>query len=122
MADGSERQRKAMDAALTANEKPARQKPSAGWYAHPKMAGTRRYWDGDKWTDHIAPVEQPRAEPKQIGVMTIARGVALGLLIALALLWAYTSLASSNDGLECETRNAERVLGERSGPLETCPE
>lgn len=30
-------------------------KPPAGWYPHPRMADTRRYWDGEKWTDHIAP-------------------------------------------------------------------
>jgi uncharacterized protein DUF2510 len=33
------------------------EKPKAppGWYAHPSMANTQRYWDGTKWTDHIAP-------------------------------------------------------------------
>jgi hypothetical protein len=32
------------------------QGPPAGWYPHPSMAGTQRYWDGSKWTDHTAPV------------------------------------------------------------------
>jgi hypothetical protein len=31
------------------------QSAPAGWYPHPSMAGTQRYWDGGKWTDHIAP-------------------------------------------------------------------
>lgn len=38
-------------------EKP---KAPAGWYPHPSMAATRRYWDGAKWTDHIAPDDGPR--------------------------------------------------------------
>ena len=29
----------------------------AGWYSHPSMADTRRYWDGQRWTDHIAPAD-----------------------------------------------------------------
>jgi len=27
----------------------------AGWYAHPTMADTQQYWDGHRWTDHVAP-------------------------------------------------------------------
>ncbi len=27
----------------------------AGWYPHPTMVNTVRYWDGSKWTDQIAP-------------------------------------------------------------------
>ncbi|GAB4007158.1 DUF2510 domain-containing protein [Nocardioides ultimimeridianus] len=27
----------------------------AGWYPHPSMADTQRYWDGQQWTEHIAP-------------------------------------------------------------------
>ena len=26
-----------------------------GWYPHPTMAGTQAYWDGQQWTDHVAP-------------------------------------------------------------------
>lgn len=29
---------------------------AAGWYPHPDMAQTLRYWDGSEWTDKIAPV------------------------------------------------------------------
>jgi hypothetical protein len=25
----------------------------AGWYPDPQQAGTRRYWDGQAWTDHV---------------------------------------------------------------------
>lgn len=36
---------------------PVKAKPAAraGWYPHPTMAETQRYWDGFRWTDHIAP-------------------------------------------------------------------
>lgn len=26
-----------------------------GWYADPQMANTQRYWDGERWTDQVAP-------------------------------------------------------------------
>jgi len=36
-------------------EEPKKAKP--GWYPHPSMIDTRRYWDGEGWTTHIAPAE-----------------------------------------------------------------
>lgn len=33
-----------------------------GWYPDPKMAGTQRYWDGARWSDHVAPA-RPAARP-----------------------------------------------------------
>lgn len=35
--------------------------PPAGWYPHPSMVGTQRYWDGSGWTDHVAPASPPAA-------------------------------------------------------------
>lgn len=32
---------------------------NAGWYPDPEMADTRRYWDGSRWTGHIAAVAPP---------------------------------------------------------------
>lgn len=32
------------------------QSAPAGWYPHPQMAGTQQYWDGARWTGHIAPM------------------------------------------------------------------
>lgn len=31
----------------------------AGWYADPDMVDTRRYWDGENWTDRVAPAGAP---------------------------------------------------------------
>ena len=34
-------------------------KAKEGWYPHPSVPGTKRWWDGEKWTDHVRP---PAAE------------------------------------------------------------
>lgn len=39
--------------------------PAAGWYPHPEMANTQRYWDGAAWTEHIAPGQPARAVPAE---------------------------------------------------------
>lgn len=44
------------------------QKPAAGWYPHPTMTDTRQYWDGDRWTDHIAPAQV--SGPGHTGLVT----------------------------------------------------
>lgn len=31
-----------------------REPPAAGWYPDPRMADTRRYWDGAGWTEHVS--------------------------------------------------------------------
>jgi hypothetical protein len=51
------------------SEKPRKPKAPAGWYPHPSMADTRRYWDGAQWSDDIAPAETaPDASTTQIGM------------------------------------------------------
>lgn len=36
----------------------------AGWYPDQNMAGTERYWDGQRWTEHVQPTAQnPGFEP-----------------------------------------------------------
>lgn len=45
--------------------------PPAGWYNDPTDPLQRRYWDGEKWTEHTAgryappAVDQPQARMKQ---------------------------------------------------------
>jgi hypothetical protein len=59
-----------------ASEKDQRTEP--GWYKH----GVRglRYWDGDKWTEHIAPAP---AKPSQgITGLQVAVAVFVGVLAA----------------------------------------
>jgi hypothetical protein len=36
----------------------------AGWYPDPQAEGQQRYWDGNAWTEHQAPIAQPR-QPDQ---------------------------------------------------------
>lgn len=52
------------------------------------MANTRRYWDGEKWTDHIAPDDTPTQSPGDLrgarhwlGVLAVA--AVFGLLGAI---------------------------------------
>ncbi|MEJ7628231.1 MAG: RDD family protein [Nocardioidaceae bacterium] len=33
--------------------------PTAGWYDDPRDASGLRYWDGEAWTEHVAPRQQP---------------------------------------------------------------
>lgn len=37
--------------------------PPAGWYPHPSMVDTVRYWDGSAWTDSVAPAGTAAAMP-----------------------------------------------------------
>lgn len=30
--------------------------PPPGWYPDPNRTGTQRYWDGQQWTEHTAPL------------------------------------------------------------------
>lgn len=42
--------------AMNQSSTPPSPPPPAGWYPHPEMVSTLRYWDGVAWTDHIAPM------------------------------------------------------------------
>lgn len=59
----SERQRRAVEHFLALEDEQAKQPspagPPPGWYTDPRMADTRRYWDGSTWTNHVAPIEPP---------------------------------------------------------------
>ena len=37
--------------------------PPAGWYPDPEQAAQQRYWDGQQWTEHRAPVAGQGASP-----------------------------------------------------------
>jgi hypothetical protein len=89
-------------------------KAPAGWYPHPKMPGTQRYWDGQHWTDHVAPMPQG----KPVGVLTVARGVALGIVIVIAALFFFGNMIASSNQQDCEDENVDRVIDGR--PLLDC--
>lgn len=85
----------------------------AGWYPDPEMAGTRRYWDGAAWTDNRAP-----AESKSPNFLTQARVIAVGILIAVAVIFVLYRVAHSTDNVDCAAKNMERA---QSGqPLLDC--
>ena len=66
------------------------QKP-AGWYADPELAETRRYWDGEGWTDRIAPAGAPDETRNDQAGLIAAGWIALfvlpiaGIIIGLVL-------------------------------------
>lgn len=63
---------------------------TAGWYPHPTMAATRRYWDGEKWTEHIAPsAPTRRTRPEPPGTWIFSGILGIGLAVGAALLGAY---------------------------------
>ena len=35
------------------------QQVPAGWYADPSGATAQRWWDGGRWTEHVAPAVRP---------------------------------------------------------------
>lgn len=37
------------------DQTPTTPPPPPGWYPHPSMTGTQQYWDGTRWTEHVAP-------------------------------------------------------------------
>lgn len=53
--------------------------PPAGWYPDPEQAGQQRYWDGQQWTEHRAPVAAqgaPQWSPAAAGQPAYTTGAA----------------------------------------------
>ncbi len=82
--------------------------PPPGWYRDPAMAGTRRYWDGETWTDHVAPAEQK--PPRQTSAWTIARGVALGIGVVIAALVFLGRCQADQSRADCLSENVDRAM------------
>lgn len=53
----------------------------AGWYPDPKMASTQRYWDGEGWTEQVAPMQTTTPAPASEPANPILIG--LGYLLAV---------------------------------------
>ena len=69
----------------------------AGWYPHPSMTGTLGYWNGERWTENVAPmgggVVPAKAAPQDINGALLVLGYLLavmfpiGGLIVAAAIW-----------------------------------
>ena len=51
----------------------------AGWYPDPQRAQTQRYWTGEAWSDHVAPMAP--AEPSNTAI--IATGMVFAVLLPI---------------------------------------
>ncbi len=58
-----------------------------GWYPHSTMANTRAYWDGERWTDHIAPADQAsvRGDATQAASKVFLLIVAAAAVVLMAM-------------------------------------
>lgn len=100
-------------------------KAPAGWYPHPAMANTLRYWDGSSWTEQVAPASTAavpaapaRAGRSGPGAGVIAVGVALGIVLVILGIWFVGSLVTADDEVDCATENLQRAQDGR--PLLDC--
>lgn len=58
--------------------------PPAGWYPDPEMPGTQRYWDGARWSEHVAPAESPSSgSAPQLLIALVLAGAAIGFIMAM---------------------------------------
>lgn len=60
-----------------------------GWYPHPRMAATLGYWDGERWTEQVAPLPRPATATTQaanVFLLLVAAGAILLLVVVAGLL------------------------------------
>jgi hypothetical protein len=65
------------------------QQTPAGWYPDPQMASTQRYWDGERWTEQVAPLPRPATATTQaanVFLLLVAAGAILLLVVVAGLL------------------------------------
>lgn len=108
-----------------------------GWYPDTTMTGTQRYWDGERWTDHVAPLttpapstgaQAPRRRPdgslKGPSLVTALGTLGLGILLVIAsLVVVVPAFIDSIDGTRWQVPGTNRehldtggwVLYERVG-------
>jgi hypothetical protein len=59
---------------------PAAAMPPPGWYPDPTMAQTQRYWDGAKWGDHVAPMQNTTASTSGSSALLVGVILAAGAI------------------------------------------
>lgn len=86
-----------------------------GWYPDPKMAGTQRYWDGEAWTDGIAPLAPAPFAPQRPGMRapTAIAIVAVGILVAAGAIVFIYNLSQPSD-FDCSIQRVEVATGDRA--------
>lgn len=77
-----------------------------GWYPHPTMADTQRYWDGEAWTDHIA----PGSPTKTTGSGSRTKWVILAVVVTLLLSGGVTGLLSNLGAYEADIPAIENEI------------
>ena len=75
-----------------------------GWYPDTTSAGTQRYWDGETWTEHRAPLA-PKASNGNL-----VWKIALGILVAAFAIWVIYGIAHANDDVDCASKNLDRAI------------
>jgi hypothetical protein len=80
-----------------------------GWYDDPLRPGIQMYWDGDDYSDDVAPRPTPEPAYKQ------ARVIALGILMALAVVFVVVRLLDDSPSeTECAGQRLDYALGDRT--------
>ncbi len=124
------------------------QPPPAGWYSDPTRRHTNRYWDGVRWTEHVAtgassstdPIEasaalvppapgteaRPAAPPAQHIEVTSRSGgsmlgAVIGVLIAAIVLVVVLIMVNSSDSSDPSTTEPVTTQPETTEPVTTEP-
>jgi hypothetical protein len=70
--------------------------PPPGWYPEPSAPGAQRYWDGRRWTEHLAPLPTPPAGSSSRTAIWVASIIGVVLLALGGMtVWMFTSIFSS---------------------------
>ena len=89
----------------------------AGWYPNPLIPGQQRYWDGNRWTEHNAPLDPPPPpiprQPRERFRFTRRWVIALVIVAVLVVGEVTWSLIDSN-------RQAKRDRAFYTRALATC--
>lgn len=73
-------------------------KTPPGWYPHPSMAATQRYWDGQQWTDHIAPMQVSMTTAHRMPGQTLSSQAITMLVVMLTLFFVGAILVALSGG------------------------
>ncbi len=83
-------------------------KPPPGWYPSPDVEGSQQYWNGEHWTDRLAPEGVRITEPTPGGITTMS--VTIGILIAAVVIWLVYSVITADDERDCLFDNLDRAM------------